>query len=143
MRKPKPKRILIVDDDPNVRSVLEALFEVKGYEIDHAGDGEEGLQKVKQNIPDIIILDGMMPKKSGFQLAYELKNHHEYEAIPIVMLTAVDKVSAKSEKYWREKSRADLYIAKPFDYTMLVNTVEKILKEYDREPGDGLSRFHI
>ena len=85
----------------------------------------------------------MMPKKSGFQLAYELKNHPQYEAIPIIMLTGVDKASGKTEEYWKEKSRADLYIAKPFDYMKLVNTVEKMLKEYDREPGDGLTRFRI
>ncbi len=139
----KTKRILIVDDDPQIRSVLEALFEPTGHEVMGAGDGEEGLKKIKQKKPDIIILDGMMPKKSGFQLAYELKNHAEYESIPIIMLTGVDKVSSKSEKYWREQSRADLYIAKPFDYIKLKDTVEKMLEEYDREPGDGLGRYHI
>ncbi len=139
----KTKRILIVDDDPQVCSVLEALFEATEYQIMEAGDGEEGLKKIKQTRPDIIILDGMMPKKSGFQLAYELKNHAEYESIPIIMLTGVDKVSGKSEKYWRERSRADLYIAKPFNYIELKDTVEKMLKEYDREHGDGLTRFHI
>ena len=139
----KAKRILIVDDDENLRSVLEALLEPKGYEIMQAGDGDEGLQKIKKRPPDIIILDGMMPKKSGFQLAYELKNHSEYERIPIIMLTGVDKASGKTGQYWRAKSRADLYVAKPFDYMELVNMVEKMLKEYDRESDDGLTRFRI
>ncbi len=139
----KAKRILIVDDDENLRSVLEALLEPKGYEIMQAADGDEGLQKIRKRQPDIIILDGMMPKKSGFQLAYELKNNPEYERIPIIMLTGVDRASGKTEQYWREKSRADLYIAKPFDYVQLVETIEKILREYDREHDDGLTRFRI
>ena len=137
------KRILIIDDDENLRSVLEALLEPKGYEIMQAGDGDEGLQKIRKRRPDIIILDGMMPKKSGFQLAYELKNNPEYERIPIIMLTGVDKASGKTEQYWREKSRADFYIPKPFDYMKLVNMVAKILREYDREYDDGLTRFRI
>ncbi len=138
-----PKRILIVDDDANLRAVLEALFEPKGYEIIQAGDGEEGLEKIKARRPDILILDGMMPKKSGFELTYELKNHPEYESIPIIMLTGIDKVSTKTSGYWRQKSRADLYVEKPFDYADFVNTVEKMLKEYDRERDDGLKRFRV
>ena len=139
----RAKRVLLVDDDANLRSILEALFEAKGHEVIQAGDGEEGLGKVRKKRPDIIILDGMMPKKSGFQLAYELKNDPDYESIPIVMLTGIDKASGKTESYWREKSRADLYVAKPFDYVKLVDTVEKMLKEDYREPGDGLTRFRL
>jgi DNA-binding response OmpR family regulator len=138
-----PKRVLIVDDDENLRSILEALLEPKGHEIIQAADGEEGLQQVKAAHPDIIILDGMMPKKSGFQLAYELKNHPAYESIPIIMLTGIDRASGKTQEYWEEKSRADLYIAKPFDYKKLVETVQKMLREHYRESDDGLTRYHI
>jgi DNA-binding response OmpR family regulator len=138
-----PKRVLIVDDDENLRSILEAILEPKGYEIIQAVDGEEGLRQVKATHPDIIILDGMMPKKSGFQLAYELKNHPTYESIPIIMLTGIEKVSGKTQEYWKEKSRADLYITKPFDYVKLVETIEKMLKEFDRETDDGLTRYRI
>ena len=138
-----PKRVLIVDDDENLRSILEALLEAEGYEIIQAADGEEGLQQVKTGHPDIIILDGMMPKKSGFQLAYELKNHRAYESIPIIMLTGVERASGKTKKYWQEKSRADLYIAKPFNYAKLVKTVAKMLEENYREPDDGLARYRV
>ena len=141
--KKKPMCVLIVDDDPTLRSVLQALLEVKGYEIIEAGDGEEGLRQVQRKHPNIIILDGMMPKKSGFELAYELKNLPQYEKIPIIMLTGVDKASAKTESYWRSKSRADVYMAKPFDYVKLVDTVEKLLNENYREEGDGLTRYRV
>jgi DNA-binding response OmpR family regulator len=138
-----PKRILIVDDDENLRSILEALLEPKGYEIIQASDGEEGLQQVKTRHPDIIILDGMMPKKSGFQLAYELKNHPVYESIPVIMLTGIERASGKTQEYWQEKSRADLYISKPFNYTKLVETVAKMLEEHYRESDDGLTRYRV
>ena len=128
-KKQKGKRVLIVDDDSNLRAALEGLLEIKGYEIIQASDGEEGLEKVKTTHPDIIILDAMMPGKGGIEAASELKDNPDYSSIPIIMLTAIDKISGKSEEYWREKSRADLYIAKPFDYVKFVSTVEKMLEE--------------
>ncbi len=121
------KRVLIVDDDASLRTALEALFETKGYEVIQAGNGEEGLEKAKSAHPDIIILDVLMPGKSGLTVASELKDDPKYCSIPIVMLTAIDKKSGKSEEFWREKSPADAFIAKPFDYMELIRIVEEIL----------------
>ena len=68
-------------------------------------------------------------KKRGLEVASELKNDPDYQSIPVIILTAIDKVSGKTEKFWRERSPADVYIAKLFDYVKLVQTVENILKE--------------
>ena len=136
-KKPKRKRVLIIDDDPNLRAALEALLEVKGYEIIQASDGEEGLRKAKSTRPDIIILDVTMPKKSGLEVASELKDNPRYQSIPIIMLTAIDKLSGKTEEYWHKASRADFYIAKPFKYAEVIDTVEKMFKKHDRRHGNG------
>ena len=131
-KKPKGKRVLIIDDNPDLRAALEALFEAKEYQVVQAGDGEQGLRKVKSSRPDIIILDVTMPKKNGLEVASELKNNPRYQSIPIIMLTAIDKMAGRTEEYWRKRSRADFYIAKPFNYVELVYMVERILKKHGR-----------
>jgi two-component system alkaline phosphatase synthesis response regulator PhoP len=83
------KKILVVDDDKNAVKFLSVVLSENGYEPIVAYDGHEGLQKVKENDIDLIVLDVMMPKKTGFVLFKELKRKDEYKDIPILMLSAV------------------------------------------------------
>ena len=83
------KNILVIDDDKNAVRFLSVVLSENGYEPIIAHDGHEGLQKVKENDVDLIVLDVMMPKKTGFVLFKELKKSDEYKDIPILMLTAV------------------------------------------------------
>jgi CheY-like chemotaxis protein len=86
-----PKQILIIDDDHNAVKYLTALLGEHGYDPVTASDGAEGLQKIQQAKPDLIVLDVMMPKKSGFVLFKQLKQDNAYKDIPILMLTGVAK----------------------------------------------------
>jgi two-component system alkaline phosphatase synthesis response regulator PhoP len=83
------KRVLVVDDDKNAVKFLSVVLSENGYEPIVAHDGREGLEKIEQNDIDLIVLDVMMPKKTGFVLFKELKRKDEYKDIPILMLTAV------------------------------------------------------
>jgi DNA-binding response OmpR family regulator len=83
------KRVLVVDDDKNAVKFLSVVLSENGYEPIVAHDGREGLEKIEQNDIDLIVLDVMMPKKTGFVLFKELKRTDEYKDIPILMLTAV------------------------------------------------------
>jgi len=83
------KRVLVVDDDKNAVKFMSVMLEENGYEPVVAYDGREGLQKIGENKVDLIVLDVMMPKKTGFVLFKELKRKDEYKDIPILMLTAV------------------------------------------------------
>jgi two-component system alkaline phosphatase synthesis response regulator PhoP len=83
------KRVLVVDDDRNAVKFLSAVLSENGYEPVAAYDGREGLEKVEQNGIDLIVLDVMMPKKTGFVLFKELKRKDDYKDIPILMLSAV------------------------------------------------------
>lgn len=83
------KRVLVVDDDKNAVKFLSAVLSENGYEPVAAYDGREGLEKVEQNGIDLIVLDVMMPKKTGFVLFRELKRKDDYKDIPILMLSAV------------------------------------------------------
>ena len=84
-----PKRVLVVDDDDNTRRFLTVALEENGYEAITAEDGDDGYKKIQESIPDLILLDVMMPKKTGFSLFKQLRRKEEYKDIPVIMLTGV------------------------------------------------------
>ncbi|MHC4426980.1 MAG: response regulator [Planctomycetota bacterium] len=83
------KKVLVIDDDPSVLKFLSLALEENGYEPLCAEDGMEGFEKVKSETPDLIILDVMMPKRTGFVLFRQLRKSDEYKDIPVMMVTAV------------------------------------------------------
>ncbi|MHC4126835.1 MAG: response regulator [Planctomycetota bacterium] len=91
------KQVLVVDDDRNTVKFLSVLLSEHGYEPVPAYDGTEGLQKVEQSRPDLVVLDVMMPKKSGFVLFRQLKQDPQYTDIPVLMLTGVTGVLEELE----------------------------------------------
>ncbi|MCM8778582.1 MAG: response regulator [Candidatus Omnitrophica bacterium] len=119
------KRILIVDDEPDVRDVLRIVLEAEGYEITEAGDGAEGLEKVSKRPPDLIILDFMMPKFNGPEVCREIKKDTLLRHIPIIMLTGRGETSDKIKGI---DAGADDYIVKPFEPSELVARVKMVLR---------------
>jgi two-component system alkaline phosphatase synthesis response regulator PhoP len=103
------KQVLVVDDDRNAVKYLSAVLNEHGYEPVPAYDGNEGLHKVEQANPELIVLDVMMPKKSGFVLFKQLKRDERYKDIPILMLTGVSGMIEELESHRDEASE------KPFD----------------------------
>jgi CheY-like chemotaxis protein len=96
------KQVLIVDDDKNAVKFLSAVLSDHGYDPVPAYDGNEGLDKIKKAKPDLIVLDVMMPKKTGFVLFKQLKQDKRYEEIPVLMLTAVSGVLEELEDHKEE-----------------------------------------
>jgi CheY-like chemotaxis protein len=96
------KQVLLVDDDRNAVKYLSAVLSDHGYEPVCAHDGGEGLAQIERSIPDLIILDVMMPKKTGFVLFKQLKEDERYRQIPILMLTAVSGVLQDLEDHKEE-----------------------------------------
>jgi len=119
-----PKKILIVDDEPNIIKLVEARLKFHGYEVITAYDGEEGLDKVRDEKPDLIILDIMMPKLDGYEVCHKLRADIQYNTIPIVMLTACGQATDIKEGMERG---ADAYIAKPFEPDVLVGIVDALV----------------
>jgi len=109
------KRILVVDDEPDFASIVQADLEKEGYDVEVAYNGVEGLEKVKANPPHAIVLDVMMPEMDGYELCKLLKDDDDYCDIPIVLLTAVAS-HVTSTRYSHAdgmETEADDYIAKP------------------------------
>jgi len=93
------KQVLVVDDDPNTVKYLSVLLSEHGYDTVAAYDGKEGLEKIKQAKPDLIILDVMMPKKTGLVLFKQLKKDEQYKDIPILMATGVAGIIEELEDH--------------------------------------------
>src|SRR5262245_58706231 len=82
------RRILIADDSVNTRGILRFMLQNQGFELIEAENGEDALAKAGASLPDLIVLDGMMPKMSGFDACRELKQNPKTKAIPVILLTA-------------------------------------------------------
>ena len=124
------KRILVVDDEPDFASIVQANLEKEGFDVDVAYDGVEGVEKVKANPPDAIVLDVMMPEKDGYQVCSELKADAQYANIPILLLTAVAS-HVTSTRYSHAdgmSTEADDYIAKPASAQQITESNKGLLK---------------
>ena len=121
------KKVLVVDDDKNAVKFMSVILDENGYEPIAAYDGREGLQKIEEADVDLIVLDVMMPKKTGFVLFKELKRKEEYKDIPILMLTAVaaslEELDAQEEETFE----------RPYD--SLRESLRRTIREM-RESGD-------
>jgi len=131
----KLANILIVDDDPDVREAVKIILETQPYELIFASNGEECLEQVKKNRPDLIILDLLMPKKDGFEVIKELRGHPSYPRIPILVLTAVKKEAAGRRYELETALRMDVddYIEKPIQPDDLIDRVKRILARARRK----------
>ena len=120
------KKILIVDDEQDIVESLKFVLETEGYECYTAFNGDDGLKSAKEIVPDLILLDIMMPKMNGYQISRLLKFDNKYKDIPIIMLTAR---SQEEDKQIGEETGANEYITKPFDLDYVVSKVNQYLKD--------------
>ncbi len=131
---PDQARILIVDDDPDLHAAVKTVLERKSYKVIQAFDGEEGLRKVVEERPDLIILDVIMPLKDEFTVCRELKTDPRYyffSHIPILMLTVYPGDREQLNLSIREgmEMEAEDYLQKPFDPSELLSRVAGLLKK--------------
>ncbi|MFP4122466.1 response regulator transcription factor [Coleofasciculus sp.] len=121
------KKILIVDDEPHIRLLMAQTLEEledEGVEVLIAENGEEAIETIKLEKPDLVFLDVMMPKMNGFDVCYAVKNNLDIKDVYIIMLTA------KGQEFDKEKGQqvgADLYMTKPFDPDEVVEKSYEIL----------------
>lgn len=121
--------ILIVDDDPDFVETVSMLLENKGYEVGKAYDAFEGEASIKKRRPDLLVLDVMMPKKSGYEFCKELKANTWTKDIPIMLLTAVGEAvpTTTYSHYEGMTTEAEDYVAKPVDAVTLAEAVERLI----------------
>jgi len=120
------KKILIVDDEPDIVTMLKMRLESENYDTITAQDGEEALDKIEQEMPDLVVLDIMMPKINGYALFKLLRANPKYNSIPIVILTASVEIEYL-KKFISEGVEA--YLKKPFKSEALLGIIKGLLGE--------------
>ncbi|MFA6078839.1 MAG: response regulator [Candidatus Omnitrophota bacterium] len=118
------KKILVVEDSQDIRSILSMRLVINGYDVVTAVDGQEGLDKARDEHPDLIMLDLMLPKIDGYEVCRMLKFDDKYKNIPIIILSALDQ---QEDREKATKSGADAYFIKPFDLELLLTKIKKLI----------------
>jgi DNA-binding response OmpR family regulator len=119
------KKILIADDDPLNVEFFEVILSKLGFNVEKAEDGEAALETARRFHPDLIILDNVMPKMSGWEVTKALKGDSKYQDIPIIMLSALDDVKDKVEGF---EMGIDDYITKPFNFSEVLARIRAVLR---------------
>ncbi|WP_159789968.1 response regulator transcription factor [Sodalinema gerasimenkoae] len=117
-------KLLLVDDEPGLREAVQAYLSQSGFTVDVATNGQEGWERLQQDIPDLVVTDIMMPEVDGYQLLKQMREDPRLKSIPVVFLTARGMTSDRIQGY---QARCDAYISKPFDPDELVAVVENLL----------------
>ena len=120
----KKKKILVVDDEPILVDEISTRLEINDYEVIAAYDGQEALDKARNEQPDLIILDLMLPKIDGYKVCALLKSDFRYKQIPIIILTAVVQGAVKDLD---PELSAEAYMTKPFEGKTLISKIEELL----------------
>ena len=116
------KKVLIVDDSPAEVLLMHGVLEREGYRLVDLHDSTRVEETIAFEQPNVILLDVVMPGKNGFQVCRELKGHHLYKTIPVILVTSRDTAS---DKFWGEQQGADGYVTKPFTSEELLRAVRR------------------
>jgi len=118
------KKVLIVDDELNIVAALEFLLQKSGYEVMAAQNGDEALKRVERFAPDLVLLDVMMPRISGYEVCRRMRERADWKHIKIIMLSAKGREAEVSKGV---SLGADLYVTKPFSNNELVGKIGELL----------------
>lgn len=129
------RRILVIEDDPDMQDVVRTILEPAGFELTSCYTGPDGLESARANKPDLILLDIMLSSPSeGFHLAYDLKQDEVLKSVPIVMISSIGKTMGMdyAKELGSDYVPAERFLDKPFDARTLRDTVADVLAEASR-----------
>jgi Response regulator containing a CheY-like receiver domain and an HTH DNA-binding domain len=124
-----PKRLLLVDDEPNLLRAVAVVLRGAGFDVVTARNAREALLLVAQNVPDLIVSDVRMPGMDGYAFARRLRSTANFALIPIIFLTAKDEIEDRIEGF---RSGVDAYLTKPFEPDELIAVIKNILERVER-----------
>jgi CheY-like chemotaxis protein len=124
------KKILVADDELDTRNLVKIILEKNGYQVSLAANGAEALQKAENELPDLILLDVVMPARTGWEVCKTLKSQEKTKHIPVVIFSVLSKLLGDdvSRKH-ADESGCDGYLAKPFNTDQLLTEVKKYLDQ--------------
>jgi len=127
--------ILVVDDDNDIRNILRLKLETSNFHVTEAATGHAGLEEVSKQIPDLIVLDAMLPGLHGFDVCQRLKNSKQYGYIPIIMITAAYK-GWRYEQDIKSVYKADSFLEKPFNPQLLLQKIRELINDSEKIEGE-------
>ncbi|MGK7872476.1 MAG: response regulator transcription factor [Xenococcaceae cyanobacterium] len=116
---------LVVEDCLTEREIITSCLQQAGINVSIAASGEEALEKISSNLPDVIVLDVVLPGRSGFEICRELKAENKTSNIPIIICSTK---GSEMDKFWGMKQGADAYLPKPIDQEEFLRTVKQLIK---------------
>ncbi|MCA9170029.1 MAG: response regulator [Planctomycetales bacterium] len=116
-------RTLVVDDSPSSLRATSEVLQAAGFDVQTACEGEEAVSMVQQILPDVVVLDIILPKKTGFQVCREIKTDPATRHVPVVLLSSK---SQEADRFWGQRQGADAYLTKPVDPAELVAIVRAV-----------------
>lgn len=125
--------LMVVDDDPGIRFIVQKILSEEGYDVIEAESGAQCLEKLKVERPDLILLDIMMPGIDGWETCRKIKDDDDLKSIPVVILTVRGSDQDKSKSF--QESGANAHITKPIIWEKLLSTVKWVLKNVPKEAG--------
>lgn len=136
-----PKTILIAEDTAAIRHILAFMLRSRGYLVIEASNGDDALEMALTQPLDLIMLDVVMPGRTGFDICSYLKADRRCKDIPILILTAVTRGTGKSDEEWKRMSNADDFVTKPFKARDLIERIDRLLtRGTTSEEPDRLNR---
>jgi len=133
-----PKKILVVEDEPDILQLVKLYLEKEGFRTATAVNGAQALKKVKEDKPDLIVLDLMLPEIDGLEVCKRLRSVPDTAMLPIIMLTAK---AEESDTVIGLELGADDYVAKPFSPKALVARIKALLRRLERTPAEGTGLY--
>ncbi len=124
-RQKEEKIILVVEDEENIRTLLAMRLKVSHFRVLTAGDGEEGLAVMREKKPDLVILDLMLPKITGYELCRMIKFDESLKSIPVIIFSALER---QVERERASEAGADAYFIKPFELSFLIVKINQLLQ---------------
>ncbi len=118
-------RVLIVDDSPTETYKMSSILSKHGFEVITAENGEDGVSVAKRELPDVVLMDIVMPGLNGFQATRQLSREPSTSKIPVIIVTTKDQ---ETDRVWGQRQGARGYLTKPVDGRVLVQTIEDVLK---------------
>ena len=125
-QEPPKARVLVVDDEPDLVRILEFGLKAAGYQVETANDGQEGLKKAREQKPDIILLDLMLPKLDGYKVCRLLKFDERYKHIPIMILSARTQ---EGDQNLAHEMGANRFLTKPYEFAEILQHIQALLKQ--------------
>lgn len=117
-------RVLIVDDSPTETHKMSSILAKNGHEVLTAESGEEGVAKAKETLPDVVLMDIVMPGLNGFQATRQLSKHDTTSHIPVIIVTTKDQ---ETDRLWGKRQGAKGYLTKPVDDSVLLKAIKDVL----------------